>query len=181
MMMMVESSTGFSDSMEIHWFAVRVRKRPPVLSGSDGVVGAVLGCTLRSAAGKHSCFSEWTSFSVVKWLTFIPVELCHHLWGFTRNAALHPPTLPIIPKSRNVLLWMQGGYISPCTPWLALLSWNIHPEGPDRRGQRHLLCSHEYGDLCISLVPVPGHQASSEPGAHGARVTQEIWEHRRSE
>ena len=78
---------------------------------------------------------------MVKWLILFPAEPCHDLCGFARNAALHPPTLPVIPKSRNSRLWAQGGYISPCTPCLALLSWNINPEGPYGRGHSYTYCA----------------------------------------
>ena len=47
------SSAGFSDSMEIRLFAVRVRKCPltPVVSDSYGDAGPVRRCTSRTAAG----------------------------------------------------------------------------------------------------------------------------------
>ena len=77
---------------------------------------------------------------VVKWLIFFLAEPCHDLCGFARIAALHPPPLPVIPNSRNSWLWAQGGYISPCTPCLALLAWNINPEGPDGRGHSNTYC-----------------------------------------
>ena len=35
----------------------------------------------------------------------------------------------------------QGGYISPCTPCLALLAWNINPEGPYGRGHSYTYCA----------------------------------------
>ena len=77
---------------------------------------------------------------MLKWLILFPSEPCHYLCGFAKNAALHPPILPVIPKSGNSRLWAQGGYISPCTPCLALLSWNINPEGPDGRGHSYTYC-----------------------------------------
>ena len=74
--------------------------------------------------------------------------------------------------------WLyQPLYPLPGTPVMKHQSWR----SVWKRPQLHLLCSHDSGDLRISLVPVPGHQACSEPGAHGAGVPWEIWERHRGE
>ena len=65
--------------------------------------------------------------------------------------------------------WLyQPLYPLPGTPVMKHQPWRSGWKRP----QLHLLCSHESGDLRISLVPVPGHQASSEPGAHEAGVRE---------
>ena len=64
--------------------------------------------------------------------------------------------------------WLyQPLYPLPGTPVMKHQPW----KSVWKRPQLHLLCSHGSGDLRISLVPVPGHQACSEPGAHRAGVT----------
>ena len=58
------------------------------------------------------------------------------------------------PQIQEFLVVGAGWLYPPCTPCLALRSgW--------KRPQLHLLCSHEFGNLRICVVPVPGHRARS--------------------